>query len=102
MGSKDRRSGGRDAGQESVGSVLKSMALSLILVGLSFAFVIGFRYFLKSQTYRHAEESSAGQANSKDTFVPDQDFNMEYLMVKNVSDQEEFCATKEPGIVEDD
>lgn len=100
MGSRDRRSG--DRGQESAGEVLKSMAVSLVLVGLTFAFVIGFRYFLKSQTYRDTESTISGQEQSDDTLVPEEDFDIKYLMVKNVSDQEEFCATKEPGVVEED
>ncbi len=102
MGSRDRRPDDRDRGQESVGTVLKSMLFSLVLVGLTFAFVIGFRVFLKSQTYRPAEETSSSQENSDDTLVLEEDFDIKYLMVKNVSDQEEFCSTKIPGIVEED
>lgn len=102
MGSRDRKPDDRDRGQESVGTVLKSMLLSLVLVGLTFAFVVGFRVFLKSQTYHPAEEMSSSQENSDDTLVLEEDFNIKYLMVKNVSDQEEFCATKVPGIVEED
>ena len=102
MESKERRSGDRNGGQESVGAVLKSMALSLILVGLTFAFVIGFRYFLNSQTYQAAEKTDVSQKKTDGTLVLEEDFNIKYLMVKNVSDQEEFCATKKPGIVEDD
>ena len=102
MESKDRRSRERNGGQESVGTVLRSMALSLVLVGLTFAFVIGFRYFLKSQTYQPAEKTEVSQKKTDGTLVLEEDFNIKYLMVKNVSDQEEFCATKQPGIVEDD
>ncbi len=102
MGSRDRRSDDSGRGQESAGAVLKSMLFSLILVGLTFAFVIGFRFFLKSQTYRSAENTSASQEKSDDTLVLEEDFNIKYLMVKNISDQEEFCATKIPGIVEED
>ena len=102
MRSRNRRPDDQNRGQESAGTVLLSMLVSLILLGLTFAFVIGFRYFLKSQTYRYPDSSSTRQEDSTDTLIPVEDFTIRYLMVKNVSGQEEFCATKEPGIVEED
>ena len=87
--------------QESTRSTISSMAFSLFLVGLSVLFLIGCRLYLQHHTYQGvslAEEST----ESEEVYVADDSFSMPYLVIKNLDEGEEFCATAEPGVVEED
>ncbi len=81
---------------------LKSMMVSLILVGLSLGFLTGFRYFLKGHTYTgpDVKVDFAGQSSNKNdgVYTADETYDEKYIIVKAV-EPKTFFATTEPGLV---